>query len=113
LTPENILLIQATDGYAQVLTKTYCKSILVPCTLTKICLKLRNHNNLIKCHKSFVVNISHVSSFCSKKKVIRIGGYVIPISRRKAMSVYKVLLDNEIPDQLDSTVHEIFQPIKK
>lgn len=111
--PDNVLFIKATDAYSLVFTQYYCHPILASITFKKICERLCHACHLVRCHRSFAVNLPFVSSFCSQRKVLRIEHFLIPISRRNEKLIYNLLLDQGIIDRPCSSFNEISEPENK
>lgn len=81
----DILYCKAAGSY----TKVYLRDnrILLHTTLLKKIESNLPKQTFIRCHNSYLVNISEVKAFKKKGKVVFINGVEIPISRRKYKDV--------------------------
>lgn len=82
---EKIMFCKAEGSYSTVYI-IGGKSVLVSKSLAIIedCL---GQDFFVRCHNSYLVNISKVELFDSKNKRVTIMGHLIPVSRRKVNSL--------------------------
>lgn len=93
---DDIFYFKAEGAYSQ-LIQTDEHSILICKQLCVIQRVLKKHD-FVRIHKSFLINISRVTYFESKNRSIYIQNNMLPISRRKASSIYQKLLEYGIKD---------------
>lgn len=95
--PEKILFCKAEGSYTRVVIEGNCQLILVSKPLNRFqrCIPVEM---FLRCHNSYLINVKKVQSFNSKKKIIAFEGYTIPISRRKANQIFRILADLGIQD---------------
>jgi DNA-binding LytR/AlgR family response regulator len=72
----DILYLKAADNYVEVCTKD--KKYLVRSSLTDFMTKL-NHPNFFKTHKSYVVNLAHLSSIHPTE--VEVADFTIPLAK--------------------------------
>ncbi|MDY0199944.1 MAG: LytTR family DNA-binding domain-containing protein [Tenuifilaceae bacterium] len=75
---DEILYIESLDDYVKVHTingKLVCYSRLV--VMEEL---LKNHNNMVRIHRSYMINISHAKSFTNFN--VEIDGKELPIGRK-------------------------------
>lgn len=93
----DLILIQSADNYVEI---TYSeddmiKKILVRNTLKNIEEQLRRYNSIIRCHRTFIVNINHVSKFLGSYQGYRLKltdiDTEVPVSRQYLLKVKEAL----------------------
>ena len=94
--PEEILFCKAEGSYTRVYIIN-CKEILISRPL-KAFVKYVPEFEFIRCHHSYLINISRVNSFDSRKNTVILGNHHLPISRRKATGIFTILSKSGIPD---------------
>jgi len=92
--PDNIICIQSLDNYIKVEwvnDDNGINSTLLRATLSSAIDALSNIDNIIQCHRSFLVNLNYVDSVkgsaLSKKCIMLYSDSIIPIARPKVQLV--------------------------
>ncbi len=83
---EEILYLKAADNYVEVVTTA--KKYLVRSSLTHFIAKL-SHPNFFKTHKSYVVNLAHLSSIHPTE--VLLGDQTIPLAKNYAANLLEKL----------------------
>lgn len=80
-----ILFCEAEGNYTNVYLKGDPNLVITCKRLIFFRWKLRKYNVFQLCHKSYIINLDEVNSICneSKKKILKISEYSIPVARRK------------------------------
>lgn len=88
LNPDDLLFIQSEGNYIQIVYKKEQKVIksVLRCSLKNIEAQLKSINDIYRCHRAFIVNLSQIESLIGNAQglKIRINNYnetLIPISR--------------------------------
>ena len=95
---DNLAYVTSQGNYASFFLKNEggFKEKIIRITLTKITTELKDYSNIIRCHKSYLVNINHVSDISGNAR-----GYLlkldfipisIPVSRRFSKQSLQSLL---------------------
>ncbi len=96
--PEEILFMRAYGNYLLIFTLN--GRLVERETLISVCEKLPQ-NSFIQTHRSFVVNIQHITEL--KMHSLKIGNETIPISARKRSEVIEILKAQNITYQQRSS----------
>jgi two-component system, LytTR family, response regulator LytT len=83
---KDILWFESDKNYVEV--KTLQRKYVIRTTLKKL-LEALQPNQFVKCHKQFVINLSHVGRFGTNSLLI--DDFEIPLSRNKKEDVLKLL----------------------
>jgi DNA-binding LytR/AlgR family response regulator len=87
--PSNIQYIQAWEKYAHICTKDGQKHVVY-----KGLKELENElvdSRLVRCHKSFMVNLDQIIQISKSNQLTLISGKIIPVARRKKIDVLQYL----------------------
>ena len=95
--PEKILFCKAEGSYTKVFLEGDHSEVLISKSLSRFQRCIQGIV-FIRCHHSYLVNVSKIQSFDSKKKIIVILNCTVPVSRRRANSIFISLADLAIPD---------------
>lgn len=106
-TPDEILFCKAEGSYTRVVIQS-SKNFVISRPL-KIFIKCIPKSGFLRCHYSYLINIKHVESFDSKKKMVALKDYHIPVSRRKSTAVFTMLSISGIQDIHDNFQKSVFQ----
>jgi hypothetical protein len=93
----NLILIQSADNYIEIMYKENdgIQKTLVRNTLKNIEEQLRKYNSIIRCHRTFIVNINHVSKFIGNYQGYRLKltdiDTEVPVSRQYLLKVKEAL----------------------
>ena len=94
---EEILFLQGCGSYTWIYTRESDNPVLISKSL-KTALKQFPISYFLRCHWSYVINLKIAHSFDSRKKLIIIDKYQIPISRRRSGFIFQFLLEHGIKD---------------
>jgi two-component system LytT family response regulator len=94
--PDEIMYCKAEGCYTRITTHN-CREILVSKPL-KTFMKFIPNVGFLRCHYSFLLNISWVKSFDSRNKTVLVKENFLPVSRRNATEVFTILSLSGIPD---------------
>ncbi len=95
---DNLAYVTSQGNYASFFLKNEgdFKEKIIRITLTKIAIELKDYSNIIRCHKSYLVNINHVNDISGNAR-----GYLlkldfvpinIPVSRKFSKQSLQSLL---------------------
>jgi two-component system LytT family response regulator len=87
----NKILFCKADGSYSELYMDDSSVVIISKSLAALERKLGN-TSFIRCHNSYLINARKVEKFDRKKKNLTIGGYKIPVSRRKCSKTMPKLL---------------------
>ncbi len=94
ISPDNIICIQSQDNYIKVEWKNdenRINSTLLRATLNSAITVLSNSDNIIQCHRSYLINLNYVDSVkgnaLSKKCIMLFSGSAVPIARPKVQLI--------------------------
>jgi DNA-binding LytR/AlgR family response regulator len=94
ISPDNIICIQSQDNYIKVEWKNdedRINSTLLRATLNSAITVLSNSDNIIQCHRSYLINLNYVDSVkgnaLSKKCIMLFSRSVVPIARPKVQLI--------------------------
>jgi DNA-binding LytR/AlgR family response regulator len=100
--PGEIVFIKAEGCYSRLFTDNYKDGIYISKPLSILKVELSSFG-FLQCHRSFLVNSHRINGFDSKKKSIKVEMYVIQVSKRNAVHIFRYLSRMGIPD-MDLTV---------
>ena len=93
----NLILIQSADNYIEIMYKEIdaIQKTLVRNTLKNIEEQLRNYSSIVRCHRTFIVNIHYVSKFTGNYQGYRLKltdiDTEVPVSRQYLLKVKEAL----------------------
>jgi len=97
LTIRDIILIQSADNYVEIIYKENDRNqkFLMRNTLKNIEEQFKRYNNIIRCHRAFIVNINHVSKLAKSYQGFRLKltglDTEVPVSRQYLLKVKESL----------------------
>lgn len=96
----NILFCEAEGNYTNVYLKGEKRLLVVCKRLYFFRRKFKNYNVFYRCHKSYIINLDEVRSFCTenKKKILKISDYSIPVSRGKLNELSQLLTEKGLKE---------------
>jgi two-component system LytT family response regulator len=92
----SILYFQAERAYTKLILKE--RDNLIICKHLIVFEKLIKAHGFLRIHRSFLVNISKISFFQSKHRIVKIQENEIPVSKRNCDKIFKILLSKGIKD---------------
>ena len=94
---EETLFLQGCGSYTWIYTRESDNPVLISKSL-KTALMQFPRSDFLRCHWSYVINHKIAHSFDSRKKLIIIDKYQIPISRWRSGFIFQFLLEHGIKD---------------
>lgn len=104
---KDVVAIKANGQYSELLTDSRLNTITIPESLGKF-LNCHRVKQFYRCHRSYAFNLHKVKSFCSKSRIINLGGIAVPIARRYLRTILTLLLENGYFDMKPDQDVEIF-----
>lgn len=103
---KDIVYIKSDNSYSNIFLieegiihkKMICKSLL---SLEKIL----TPKGFLRCHKYFLVNSNKVDYFCSRTRMLSVCWQKLKVSRRKAIYIFMILLENGIHDKNETAIN--------
>jgi two-component system LytT family response regulator len=96
-TMDQILYCKAEGSYSRVFAEGDSTGILISKSLSYF-IKLSRNSDMVRCHRTYLVNIKKIGCFCSRGRFLMVQGQKIPVSRRKLNEIITVLLDSGVKD---------------
>lgn len=107
LCPEKIIFCRAEGSYTRVVLEDNSQELVLSKPLHKLH-ECFNDQVFLRCHNSFLVNMSKIQSFDSKQKCIKLNGHILPVSRRKTKQIYRILSEMGVKDNKIVISHKSF-----
>ena len=97
LSPEDLLLVKASDNYVELVYQIGQKTTtsLIRATLSGIAKQLEAHPHLVRCHRSYLVNLSRVHQTSGNKQAYQLhldrDDIQVPVSRKYVSPILRRL----------------------
>lgn len=90
----DILFCEAEGNYTNVYLKRDPRLVIICKRIFLLRRILKKYNVFYQCHKSYIINLDEINSFCieNKNKMLRISDFKVPVARGTWKNILPVLL---------------------